>query len=432
MSERRSLPRRRFLAAATTTGVAGAALAGTAGAGLNTAAAATGSRASAHAVWRKAGDDGRALVRGRRSGALRGRTVAVKDLFAVAGERIGGGNPYWLAEAPVERRHSAAVERLLEAGADVTGLAVTDELAYSLAGINIHYGTPHNPAAPGRVAGGSSSGPASAVAQRLADIGLGTDTGGSVRVPASNCGLYGIRTTHGLVSRQGLLPLAQSFDTVGWLTRDAATLHKVAGQMLRTPPVPAPRRLLIANDLFAEAADETARVVRAAALELAERRGLQVVELDGTFAGELTAWSTAFRIVQSWEGWANHGDWITAHPGVLASEVASRFAGGAAVTAAQLAEGRRTVATARERVRALIPAGTVLALPAAAAPAVSIGATPAEVDAVRGATLRLTCAAGVAGLPCVVAPGPRAGGLPVGLGLVGAAGSDLALTGLLA
>ncbi|MFC5744918.1 amidase [Actinomadura rugatobispora] len=418
------MARRRLLGAATAAGVAGLALGGSPAHAAGPAG--RGRPATVpNPVWRTIGAP---LARGARSGPLAHRTVAVKDLFAVAGERIGAGNPFWLEQAPVERRHAAAVQRLLSAGADVTGLAATDELAYSLAGINIHYGTPRNPAAPGRVPGGSSSGPASAVAQRLADIGLGTDTGGSVRVPASNCGLYGIRTTHGLVSRDGLLPLAQSFDTVGWFTRDAALFGAVARVFL---PAAAPvRRLIVPADLLALAEPATAAAVRAAALALAGDKGLTVTEPDRTFGADLADWANAFRIVQSSEAWANHGAWIEANPGVLAAEIHARFAGGAAVTAQELRDARATIEKARARVRALVPEGTALALPAASAPAVPLGGSAAEVDAVRGATLRLTCAAGVSGLPCAVFPGPKADGLPVGLALIGAPNTDRSLTAL--
>ncbi|UMG91467.1 amidase family protein [Nocardioides sp. TF02-7] len=156
-------------------------------------------------VWRERGDP---LVAGAADGPLVGETVAVKDLFAVAGFRCGAGNPTLLAEAHPASAHAPVVARLLAAGASVRGIAQTDELAYSLAGTNHHHGTPPNPAAPGRVPGGSSSGPASAVALGEASIGLGTDTGGSVRVPAAYQGLFGIRTTHGAVDREGLVPLA--------------------------------------------------------------------------------------------------------------------------------------------------------------------------------------------------------------------------------
>src|SRR3954471_14491186 len=189
-------------------------------------------------IWRISGDP---LVAGAGTGPLAGLTVAVKDVIAVAGHAVGAGVPARLAEARPELRHAAAVRRLLEAGADVQGIARTDQLAYSLAGTNEHDiretgGAPTNVAVPGAIPGGSSSGSAAAVALGEADVGLGTDTAGSIRVPASYQGLWGLRTTHGAVPTDRLLPLAPSFDTVGWLTRDRATLERVAGAVLTAGP----------------------------------------------------------------------------------------------------------------------------------------------------------------------------------------------------
>src|SRR5262245_14511538 len=150
-----------------------------------------------------------------RSGPLDGLRVAVKDLIDVAGHRTGCGNPRWLETHPPAVAHAVAVEVLLAAGARLVGKTITDELAFSIVGENAHYGTPLNPAAPDRVPGGSSSGSASAVACGLVDFALGTDTGGSVRVPASNCGIWGWRPTHGLVSVAGVVPFAPTLDTVG-------------------------------------------------------------------------------------------------------------------------------------------------------------------------------------------------------------------------
>ena len=176
-------------------------------------------------VWRTVGDP---LWQGAWEGALAGLTVAVKDLFAIKGYRIGAGNPALLdaarPETDARRRRSATCSRR---GVACAASPAPTSSRTRIAGDNAHYGTPPNGALPGALPGGSSSGPATAVATGQADIGLATDTAGSVRVPASYQGLWGLRTTHGLVPRQGLLPLAQSFDTVGWLTRDGDTLQRV-------------------------------------------------------------------------------------------------------------------------------------------------------------------------------------------------------------
>ena len=170
----------------------------------------------------------RVHIEGRPDGPLSGLTFAAKDLFDVAGHPTGGGNPDWARANPVPTRHAWAVQRLLDAGATLIGKTITDEVSLGIVGENAFYGTPINPRAPDRVPGGSSSGSAAAVAAGLCDTALGTDTGGSVRVPASFCGLYGIRPTHGRLDVSGMMQQAPSSDTTGWFARDAATFAKVS------------------------------------------------------------------------------------------------------------------------------------------------------------------------------------------------------------
>src|SRR5215475_11015633 len=170
----------------------------------------------------------RVRIEGRPGGPLAGLTFAAKDLFDVAGVPTGGGNHDWPTGRPIPQRHSWAVQTLLDAGATLIGKTITDEVSLGILGESAFDGTPINVRAPGRVAGGSSSGSAAAVAAGLCDLALGTDTGGSVRVPASFCGLYGMRTTHGRIDRAGMMPQAPSADTIGWFARDAATFARSA------------------------------------------------------------------------------------------------------------------------------------------------------------------------------------------------------------
>nr|WP_243861821.1 AtzH-like domain-containing protein [Frigoribacterium endophyticum] len=387
-------------------------------------------------VWRVVGGP---LVPARASsGPLAGRTVAVKDLFAVAGHAVGAGVPAWLAEQPVETASAPAVELLLAAGASVAGLAQTDEFAYSVAGRNGSWGTPPNGAVPGALPGGSSSGPASAVALGQADVGLGTDTGGSVRVPASYQGLWGLRTSHGAVPREGLLPLAPSFDTVGWLTRDAATLRAAAEASLgAAPSVPTgrgpsgssgPSVVVDPRVLAAVEPDVAAAFTEVVDALVGDGRlpGPAAVEV-----GDLGVLFGLFRVVQAAEAWRSHGRWIEARPGVLSADVAARFAVGASVDAEQEQEARVGLAEARRALDAVL-GDAVLVLPSASSAAPRLDASAEEVDRVRGATLRLTCLAGVTGRPAVSAPLLRVAGGPVGLCLVGPRGSDLALVDLAA
>jgi amidase len=363
-------------------------------------------------VWRLVGDP---LVPPAASGPLDGESVAVKDLYAVSGQRIGAGNPTWLAQASVETEHAWAVDRLLGSGAAVRGVARTDELAYSLAGTNAHHGTPPNPRAPHRIPGGSSSGSASAVSLGHATIGLGTDTGGSIRVPAAYQGLWGLRTTHGAVPTTGLVPLAPSFDTVGWLTRDASLLATV-GEVLLPADAATAGPLVVAPGLLALADPD----VRAAVEPLAA--GAEPVDWP---VDEMPSWLRAFQDLQAWEAWQAHGGWLEGRLDTLGADVRSRFARAATLTAADAAVARRDVAAARGRIRTLLD-DRVLLLPSASSVAPPVH-DPGALDAVRQATMQLTCVAGLAGLPAVSVPVTTADGLPAGACLVGPAGSDRSL-----
>lgn len=377
------------------------------------------------AVWRVAGVP---LAPALGSGPLDGLGVAVKDLIAVEGHPTGGGVPAYLAGQPPQAASAPAVTALRRAGAHLAGLAQTDEFAYSIAGSNSHYGAAPNPAAPSRLGGGSSSGPAAAVALGQANVGLGTDTAGSIRVPAAYQGLVGFRPTHGVVSSDGVLPLAPSFDTVGWLTRDVATSAAVAAVLLPprgdgTPAAPARVLRLPVAERLADPGTRELFAARAAALEAA---GLvPPADTAGLTEGVLDEWFAAFRTVQAHEAWTSHGSWIEAHPGHLGPDVAARFAAAAAVTSAEAAAARVIVATAREQLRAWLH-DALLILPTAPGPAPLRTGSPAEVDDVRARTLRISCLAPIAGAPAISLPlaGP---GAPLGFCLTGAPGSDLAL-----
>lgn len=363
-------------------------------------------------------------------GPLSGHGVAVKDVFAVAGHRIGGGSPALLAGARPAPRHAEAVAALLHAGASVTGIAATDELAYSLAGTSTHYGTPPNPAAAFRISGGSSSGSASAVSLGHATIGLGTDTGGSIRVPAAYQGLWGLRSTHGAISREGVLPLAPSFDTVGILTRTPELLARAADALL-----PAVARTPLGDDLTLRTMPGLLDLVDAEVadtIEAALRRWSASLPLHETIpldAAVHRSWLRAFRTIQGREAWCAHGDWVARHEGRMAPDVAARFRTASSLTAPEENRAREIRAQASASLRERV-AGGVLAVPSASsvAPLLRDAAAGGPViERQRERTMALTCLAGLAGLPAVSVPLRTAGGLPVGLTLVGPAGSDLDL-----
>ncbi|MFB7498810.1 amidase [Streptomyces sp. NPDC056161] len=381
-------------------------------------------------IWRVVGDP---LVAATSPGPLDGLGIAVKDLFAVAGQPIGAGVAAWLAEQRPQTRTAPAPTALLDAGAHIVGIARTDEFAYSLAGANAHYGTPPNPAAPDRVSGGSTSGAASAVALGQAAVGLGTDTAGSIRVPASYQGLVGLRSTHGAIGTDGLLPLARSFDAVGWLTRDVPTSMAVARVLLGGCGGGAPaERTVRLPTVEALAAPQVAEAF-SATVERAAAAGLLPPVRDVDLPRELLEdWFKAFRTVQARQAWQAHGDWLTAHPGALGPDVAGRFAQASQVGEDEAARARSVAAGAAARLGEWL-SGAVLALPTAPGPAPSRTEDPRRIEAERAAILRMTCLAGLAGAPAVSLPLLRsAEGLPVGLCLLGAPGTDLGLLALAA
>lgn len=369
---------------------------------------------------------GRFTVQGNPDGPLAGLTFAAKDLFDVAGHVTGAGNPRWLATHGPAAAHAAAVEAILESGATLRGKTVTDELAYSVMGVNRHYGTPANPAAPDRLPGGSSSGSAAAVAGGAVDFALGTDTGGSVRVPASFCGLFGMRPTHGRVSMEGVVPLAPSFDTAGWLARDATVLERV-GAVLLLPGAPSsvPDHLLIAEDAFALADPCTRRALRPFVDRLTNLFArCEPVTLAGR---DHTAWVNVFSTIQAHEAWRAHGAWIRRATPEFGPDVRERFDRAAAVTdlAAEDAIGKRE--TIRERLRFIVEIDGIVCLPTTPAPAPLRTAPAGELRETRGRILGLTCIAGLAGLPQVSLPVATVDRAPVGLSLIGPPNSDVAL-----
>lgn len=369
---------------------------------------------------------GRFTLAGATDGPLAGLTFAAKDIFDIAGYVTGCGNPDWARTHGAADGTASCVRKLLDAGATLVGKTITDEIAFSLMGENAHYGTPVNSAAPGRVPGGSSCGSAAAVAGRAVDLALGSDTGGSVRIPASHCGLYGIRTTHGRLALDRTMPLAPSFDTLGWFAREPALMRRVGRVLMGPDSAPArPARLLVAADAFAEA-DAAVGVALTAALARVERTIGAATSITVAPEG-LAPWYEAFRHLQGAEIWRVHGDWVTRTKPRFGPGVAERFAWIATITPAQAAAADAVRAKARARVRGLAADGAVICLPTSPAPAPPKGLPLAETDRFRARTLTLTCIAGLSGLPQVTMPLGRVDGCPVGLSLIGPAGSDAML-----
>jgi amidase len=365
-------------------------------------------------------------IAGAPGGPLAGLTFAAKDLFDVAGHPTGGGNPDWARQNPIPTRHAWAVQRLLDAGATLIGKTVTDEVSLGILGENPFDGTPLNPKAPDRVPGGSSSGSASAVAQELCDTALGTDTGGSVRVPASFCGLYGIRPTHGRLDLTGMLPQAPSSDTLGWFARDAHTFGRVSEVMLGEPiPATLPLRLVIANDAFGFADPETTEALRPVVDALAKL--VAEVREDLLAPPGLSVWARAQRTLQPYEAWQTFKAWVERDNPRLQFSVARGLMLGSATPESERQWAALMRAEARARLAWLLPPGTILCMPTTPFPAPPRGLSLPALEPVRSRILCLAAHGGLAGFPQVSVPGAHVGGLPVGLSILGARGADATL-----
>lgn len=352
-------------------------------------------------------------------GPLDGRSCAVKDVFDIAGTVTGYGNPTWaLTHAPAAA-NAAVVDRILAAGAHVVGKTLTDELAFSLSGANHHYGAPLNTAAPDRLTGGSSCGSVAAVAAGLCDFALGTDTGGSVRAPASFCGVYGFRPTHGAVSSAGVRALARSFDTVGWFARSADLLRSVGDVLLPddSGTLDAGRQHWDAEawDLL-EAPLAEGEVARLAdGLPPARERTQAPVS-----GGGLNLWFDAFRTLQLAEVWAEFGDWIARNKPVLGPGIAERLDAASRLTLKEVHAAESDRAAARER----LERHDLIVIPTVPGAAPLRSAEVATLEAYRGHAMRLLCIAGLSGRPQVTLPLLQSSGAPLGLSLIGRPGTD--------
>ena len=359
------------------------------------------------------------------AGPLDGLRFAVKDLFDVAGARTSYGNPDWARSHPVAAATAPVVLDLLEAGAALAGKTKTVELAYGLTGENVWYETPINPAAPDRFPGGSSCGSASAVAAGLVDFALGSDTGGSVRIPASYCGVFGIRPSWGAVSLAGACGLGPSFDTCGWFARSAEVMEKVGAVLLPAEGAGLPGPILKAEEAWINAEPATARALGPAmsALEAIAGAPMRVeVAPEG-----LPVLYEHFRCAQAQEAWATLGSWIAGTMPRLGPGVAERFAAAREMDPAKAAAGRAFRRTFQRRIGTMLAGGAVMAYPTSPCAAPKLGASLAEQNAVREVTMGVTAIAGLGGLCEVSLPVAMVDGAPVGLSLVAAAGRDRAL-----
>jgi aspartyl-tRNA(Asn)/glutamyl-tRNA(Gln) amidotransferase subunit A len=380
------------------------------------------------------------LAAGRSRGPLHGVPFGLKDLFDTAGVRTTGGSKILADRVPAE--DATVVRRLAAAGAISLGKLSMHEFAYGPEGLNAHHGTSRNPwdAAEERIPGGSSSGSGVAVAAGLVPFALGSDTGGSIRIPASLCGITGLKPTYGRVSRAGVLPLAWSMDHAGPMTRsvmDAALVLKaLAGYDPADPttsvlPVPEYAAALSGDvkDLrvgvlrvgFLDAAAPDAREAVERAVKTLEDLGARVDEVSLEHVGSVAAGAMA--IVAS-EALAYHAEWVRTRPGDYQPDVIERLRAGAFVSGVHYVRAQQARALVRAAVDAALARRDVLVSPATPIAATRFGETEAALGEgtidVRASLLRFTRPFNFTGHPaCALPCGFTSAGLPLGLQIVG-------------
>lgn len=380
------------------------------------------------------------LAAGRSLGPLHGVPFALKDLFDTAGVRTTGGSKILGDRVPAD--DATVVRRLRAAGAISLGKLTMHEFAYGPEGLNVHYGTSRNPwdAADERIPGGSSSGSGVAVAAGLAPIALGSDTGGSIRIPASLCGVTGLKPTYGRVSRAGVLPLSWSMDHAGPLTRSALDAALVLRVLAGYDPADATTSVLPVPDYAAALTGDVkglrVGVLRAGFLESAApevRAGVEraVATLEGLGArvdevrlehlGSVAAGAMA---IVAAEALAYHAEWVRTRPGEYQPDVIERLRAGAFVSGVHYVRAQQARALVRAEVDAALARRDVLLSPATPIPATRIGETEVALGEgpidVRASLLRFSRPFNFSGHPaCALPCGFTTGGLPIGLQIVG-------------
>lgn len=368
---------------------------------------------------------GQPYIAGETNKPLSNFSFGIKDIFDVAGFQTAFGSPDWLNTHPVATQTAPVVLDLVQQGATLVGKTHTDELTYSILGINAHYGTPTNPNYPNRIPGGSSSGSAVSVAGKLVDFAIGSDTGGSVRTPASFCGIYGIRPTHGRISLENARPLAKSFDTLGWFSRDPEILFEVGKSLLKNEFKPNGQAIevIAPKQAWEIIPDELRRLALNRVQEIFVRNNVVNKDLPSL---NLKSWANTFSIIQASEIWQEHGAWAAKHFENLGPGIKDRFLFASKIDPSIAKQALDERIKIQDLLNSILD-NKFLLIPTVADIAPLLNSAKNQLEDFRQKSFQLLCIAGLGGLPQISLPVVSSSEGALGISLVGPKDSDLEL-----
>ncbi len=339
------------------------------------------------------------VVPSRADGPLAGLRIAVKDLFDVAGYPTAAGNPVLLAASGIKSETAPVIQTLLDAGAEFAGKTNTDELAYSLIGRNMHFGMPFNPRQPGRIPGGSSSGSAVAVAAGLAEIGVGTDTSGSIRLPAAANGLFGWRPTHGILNPAGVRPLAPSFDTPGLITADLAHLERAMASLGIETKNAQEASFIVADDILAHCSGD----ITAGFLAMVDRRAIRFERVSSVSSFSLSELGLAFTTILQREAWLSNADLFLRYGASIEPGIAERLTRGAHLSDDEVHAAKQMRIAFKKEASARL-GNKILIMPTLPLEVPKRDASAEELQHFRTRSIELLCLSGLSGFPQLTAP----------------------------
>ena len=379
-----------------------------------------------------------ALAKGNARGALHGVPLAHKDMYYDAGKVVTCGSK--IRRDFVATSTSTALQRLKDAGTIRLGSLQMVEFAYGPTGHNAHYGAVHNPWGLDHITGGSSSGSGSAVAARLTFAALGSDTGGSIRMPAHFCGVTGLKTTYGRISRAGAMPLSQSLDTVGPLARTAEDCALLLGLMAGVDPndptaaaepvpdyVAATRESItgltigVPSAFYVDDLDPEVERILDETIAVLKREGANIVQVELPDQRQLAA---AAQLVVAVEASAFHKRWLIERPQDYGPQVLMRLQNGLAIPGVSYLEAMRWRGPALAAYLAAVAGTDAVIVPGAPVPAPTLAESDVgngpDADAVIQRLTRFTRPVNYLGVPSLAIPsGFTKNGLPVGMQLIG-------------